>query len=157
MPAREFIIWNVLTASFHLPLHYSGADTRATDNSGMNPFMIAVEKGHLEVMKAMMRKDPDLVSLPMGSGSTVIHWALEKGHHRNAFFKVCCFISFIMFNQVSKFCINTYLEDCIKLLVFQLVIHIKNMYFGDTHRVASKKIQKCCLLLTLKETRLHIW
>ena len=92
MPAREFIIWNVLTASFHLPLHYSGADTRATDNSGMNPFMIAVEKGHLEVMKAMMRKDPDLVSLPMGSGSTVIHWALEKGHHRNAFFKVCCFI-----------------------------------------------------------------
>ena len=64
---------------------------------------------------------------------------------------------FIMFNQVSKFCINTDLEDCIKLLVFQLVIHIKNMYFGDTHRVASKKIQKCCLLLTLKETRLHIW
>ena len=31
------------------------------------------------------------------------------------------------FNQVNKFCINTDLEDYIKLLVFQLVIHIKTM------------------------------
>ena len=69
-------------------LHSSGADTRAFDNSDMNAFMIAVEKGHMEVVKAMMKKDPGLMSLPMGSGSTVIHWALEKGHSRSTFFKV---------------------------------------------------------------------
>ena len=65
---------------------------RGSDNSDMNPFMMAVEKGHLEVVKAMIKKDPGLVSLPVGSGSTVIHWALEKGHSRSAFFKVCSFI-----------------------------------------------------------------
>ena len=65
---------------------------RASDNSDMNPFMMAIEKGHLEVVKAMMKKDPGLMSMPLGSGSTVIHWALEKGHSRSAFFKVCCFI-----------------------------------------------------------------
>ena len=58
----------------------------------MNPFMIAVEKGHLGVVKAMMRKDPGLVSLSICFGSTVIHWALQKGHQRSAFFKVCFFI-----------------------------------------------------------------
>ena len=68
----------------------SGADTRATDKSNMNPFMIAVEKGHLDVVKAMMKKDPEIVLLPMGSGSTGIHWALE-GDNRDAFFKVCLF------------------------------------------------------------------
>ena len=54
----------------------------------MNPFMIAVEKGHLEVVKAMMKKDPGLMSLQVGSGTTVIHWALEEGQHRSTFFKV---------------------------------------------------------------------
>ena len=53
----------------------------------MNPFMIAVEKGHLEVVNAMMEKDSDLVSMQTGSGLTVIHWVLEKGH-RSALFKV---------------------------------------------------------------------
>jgi len=55
----------------------------------MNPFMLAVEKGltHLNVAKAMMKKDPGLLSLQMGSGLTVIQWALEKDHP-NAFFKV---------------------------------------------------------------------
>ena len=69
--------------------HCSGADTRAYDNSDMNPFMLAVEKGltHLNVAKAMMKKDPGLLSLQMGFGLTVIQWALEKDHH-NAFFKV---------------------------------------------------------------------
>ena len=75
--------------------HYSGADTRVSDNSGMNPFMIAVEKGHLGVVKAMMRKDPGLVSLSICFGSTVIHWALQKGHQRSAFFKVCFFICIV--------------------------------------------------------------
>ena len=65
--------------------HYSGADTRASDNSDMEPFMIAVEKGHLEAVKALIKKDPGLMS----SGSTVIHWALEKGNRdRSTFFKV---------------------------------------------------------------------
>ena len=49
--------------------------------------MIAVEKGHLEMVNAMMEKNPDLVSLSVGSDLTVIHWALEKDN-RNAFFKV---------------------------------------------------------------------
>ena len=72
-------------------LHYSGANTRASDNSDMNPFMIAVEKSHLEVAKILIRKDPGLMSMPLGSGSTVIHWALEKGCSRSAFFEVCFF------------------------------------------------------------------
>ena len=67
---------------------YSDADTRASDNSDMNPFMIAVEKGHLEVVEAMMKKNPDLVSLSTGFKSTVIHWALEKDTNRSAFFEV---------------------------------------------------------------------
>ena len=54
----------------------------------MNPFMIAVEKGHLEVVKAMMKKNPDLVSSSTGFKSTVIHWALEKDTNRSAFFQV---------------------------------------------------------------------
>ena len=70
------------------PLHYSGADMRASDYSDMNPFMLAVEKNHLEVVKAMIKKDPGLVSLSMGCGSTAIHWALEEGYNRSAFFKV---------------------------------------------------------------------
>ena len=51
--------------------------------------MLAVEKGHLDVVTAMIRKDPDLVTWPVGFGSTMIHWALEGGHHRNTFFQVC--------------------------------------------------------------------
>ena len=69
--------------------YYSGADTRVSDNSGMNPFMLAVEKDNLEVVKALMKKDPGIVSSEVGSGSTMIHWALKQGHHRSAFFKVC--------------------------------------------------------------------
>ena len=63
----------------------------------MNPFMIAVEKGHLEVVKAMMKKDPGLMSLQVGSGTTVIHWALEEGQHRSTFFKVRTFFHLIVY------------------------------------------------------------
>ena len=87
---------NEVTTKPLFSFHYSGADTRVSDISGTNPFMIAVEKGHLGVVKAMMRKDPSLVSLSICFGSTVIHWALQKGHQRSAFFKVCFFI-FIVF------------------------------------------------------------
>ena len=53
--------------------------------------MLAVEKDNVKVVKAMMKEDPGLMSLAVGSGTTVIHWALEEGHHRNAFFKVLYF------------------------------------------------------------------
>ena len=75
---------------------YSGADTSASDNSGMNPFMLAVEKGNLEVVKVMMRKDPDVVSSPVGDGSTMTHWALKQGHHRSDFFKVCFYSIYLV-------------------------------------------------------------
>ena len=55
--------------------------------------MIAVVKGHMDVVKAMMKEDPGLMSMPVGSGTTVIHWAQEEGHHRNAFFKVQLLLS----------------------------------------------------------------
>ena len=66
----------------------------------MNPFMIAVEKNNLEVVTAMMDKDPGLIQFQIGSGSRVFHWALEKGHQRNAFFKVCFFILLLFFYQL---------------------------------------------------------
>ena len=66
----------------------------------MNPFMIAVEKDNLEVVTAMMDKDPGLMLFQIGSGSRVFHWALEKGHQRNVFFKVCFFILLLFFYQL---------------------------------------------------------
>ena len=70
----------------------------------MNPFMLAVEKDNVEVVKAMMKEDPGLMSLAVGSGTTVIHWALEEGHHRNAFFKVLYFFfMFVTLNCVYQF------------------------------------------------------
>ena len=73
----------ILTAS---SLDCSGADTKLCDNSDKNPFMLAVEKGQLKVAKLMIEKDPNLVSLQLDSGVTVIHWALERG--LDTFFKV---------------------------------------------------------------------
>ena len=66
----------------------------------MNPFMLAVE--NVEVVKAMMKEDPDLMSLPVGSGTTVIHWALDEGHHQSAFFKVLCFVTLIIISFMSE-------------------------------------------------------
>ena len=65
----------------------------------MNPFMLAIEKCHSDVVRIMMEKDPDLMSMPMGSRSTVIHWALEKGCHRSSFFEVgfCVSLSMLFF------------------------------------------------------------
>ena len=84
--------------------YYSGADTKASDNSDMNPFMIAVVKHRLEVVKAMMKEDPGLMSLSMGSGTTVIHWALEQNQHCcSAFFKVWFFILIISYTVLSFF------------------------------------------------------
>ena len=75
--------------------YYSGADTRASDKSGMNPFMLAVEKGNLEVVRVMMEKDPNIVSSPVGCGSTMIHWALKQGHLKSDFFKVCFYFIYL--------------------------------------------------------------
>ena len=109
-------------------LHYSDADTRASDNSDMNPFMVAVEKGHLEVAKILIREDPGLMSIPLGSGSTVIHWALEKGHSRSAFFEVCFFLLILSyqslplcFNQFSFIHYNNYYVVC-KLLNIEVFV-----------------------------------
>ena len=55
----------------------------------MNPFMLAIEKGHVDVAKAMVEIDPCLVSLKLSSGLSMTQWAKEKGH--DAFFKVCIF------------------------------------------------------------------
>ena len=60
--------------------NYSGADTLASDNSDMNPFMLAVERGNLTVAKAMVKKNSSLISMKM------VHWALEK--HLDTFFQV---------------------------------------------------------------------
>jgi len=67
-------------------LDCSGADMVVYDHSDKNPFMLAVEKGQLKVAKLMIEKVPDLVSLQLGSGVTLIHWALERG--LDTFFKV---------------------------------------------------------------------
>lgn len=70
-----------------MSLHYSGADIEVSDNSDVSPFMLAVKKGHSEVVNAMMKEKPELVSSQLGSGSTVIHWALEECQC-SIFFKV---------------------------------------------------------------------
>jgi len=58
--------------------------------------MLAMEKGvsHLDVAKAMVRKDPGLVSLKLSSGLSMTHWAMEKGH--DAFFKVGYWYSYFL-------------------------------------------------------------
>ena len=80
-------VWSAYYLILWISLHYSGADTEISDNSDVSPFMLAVKKGHSEVVKAMMKEKPELVSSQLGSGSTVIHWALEECQC-SAFFKV---------------------------------------------------------------------
>ena len=65
---------------------YSGAKATACDHADITPFMLALEKGHLKVAKLMTDEDSSLVSLQLGSGETVIHWALERD--LDTFFKV---------------------------------------------------------------------
>ena len=65
--------------------------------------MIAVVKGHMDVVKVMMKEDPGLMSMPVGSATTVIHWAQEEGHHCHAFFKVQLFLS----NFISSLLMDT--------------------------------------------------
>ena len=126
---------------------------RASDYSDMNPFMLAVEKSHSEVMKAMLKKDPDVVSLPMGCGSTAIHWALEEGYNRSAFFKVSLshpnFVNSFHYTRLyheANYCFKTWFY----LLFVQLLL--------NTCRVSLRKMRMLCSLLkTFKETQLHIW
>ena len=101
---------------FVIILHYySGADTKTSDNSDMNPFMLAVVKHRLEVVKAMMKEDPGLMSLSMGSGTTVIHWALEQSHHCcSAFFKVWFFILTISYTVLFNYFNNS--THCSKMV-----------------------------------------
>ena len=69
----------------------------------MKPFMLAVEKGNLEVVKFMMKEDPNLVSSKVGSGSTMTHWALKQGHHRSDFFKVCFYFTYLAIFTAFQF------------------------------------------------------
>ena len=99
----------ILIATSNFSSLHSGADTRASDNSDMNPFMLAIEKGHLGVVKMMMEKDPDPVSLSVSSGSTVIYWALEKGCHGSSFFEIgfCVSLSAMLcYNHLFSYPIN---------------------------------------------------
>ena len=65
--------------------------------------MLAVKKGHSEVVKAMMKEKPELVSSQLGSGSTVIHWALEECLC-SAFFKV-------FYHLVVSIILGTHIEN----------------------------------------------
>ena len=116
---------------FVIILHYySGADTKASDNSDMNPFMLAVVKHRLEVVKAMMKEDPGLMSLSMGSGTTVIHWALEQSHHCcSAFFKVWFFILAISYTALFNYFNNS--THCSKMVCkfSQKKTHYFSCYF----------------------------
>ena len=97
--------------------YYSGADTSAIDNSGMNPFMLAVEKNNLEVVKAMMEENPHLVSSPVGSGSTMTHWALKQAHRRSDFFKVCFDFTYLATLQNLRPKIQFYLDHFVTQLM----------------------------------------
>lgn len=73
--------------------------------------MLAVKKGRAEVVKAMMEGKPELVSSKLGSGSTVIHWALEECRC-SAFFKVFIYLDVII-DTVIKIENIRYLVICV--------------------------------------------
>ena len=75
MPVYGFVL-----CEYFNTLLYSGADCKACDNSDMTPFMIAAEKGHMDVAKTILRRDSTVVS------TTTMKWALEK--NLTAFFQV---------------------------------------------------------------------
>ena len=53
---------------------YSGADATACDNSDLNPFMLALGKGHKAVAEFMLEKGANC----LGPGGEAIEWALEN-------------------------------------------------------------------------------
>ena len=69
---------------------YRGADLRSRDKSDMNPFMIAVQRCHLDVVKAMIKECVLIVIEEVKPGVTMLDWALESGY--SAFFEVCVHI-----------------------------------------------------------------
>ena len=68
----------------HGSVHYSGADATTCDNSKLNPFMLALEKGQKAVAVFMVKtlKGDDC----LGRGGETIGWALEK--NLSLFFEV---------------------------------------------------------------------
>ena len=58
----------------HFTVHCSEADMTACDNSGMTPFMLALENGHKEVAKVLLENNTQCLYL----GRRIIDWALEK-------------------------------------------------------------------------------
>jgi len=77
-----FNVLAVIVMSSFGAVPYSGADVTACDNSDVNPFMLALEKGHTEVAKTILEANSDCVA----SADISVGWALEK--NLTAFFKV---------------------------------------------------------------------
>ena len=59
--------------NLHCTVHYRGADVMACDNSDLNPFMLALEKGNKEVAHAMLSENSGLAC-----DEEIVEWALEK-------------------------------------------------------------------------------
>lgn len=89
--------------------------------------MLAVKKGRAEVVKAMMEGKPELVSSKLGSGSTVIHWALEECRC-SAFFKVFIYLDVII-DTVIKIENIRYLVICVGTQTSSLLSVIVKLQF----------------------------
>ena len=90
--------------------------------------MLAVKKGRAEVVKAMMEGKPELVSSKLGSGSTVIHWALEECRC-SAFFKVFIYLDVINIDTVIKIENIRYLVICVGTQTSSLLSVIVKLQF----------------------------
>jgi len=57
-----------------------GANILAKTDQGVSSFSLAAEKGHLEIVKALYRKDPSILEQKDKKGRTALIWASMKGH-----------------------------------------------------------------------------
>ena len=81
----NFLSMHVLTSMVFRSIHYSGADVTAHGYSDLNPFMVAIEKNHLEVAMTILEKNPDC--LGSQSAAKIFNWALER--KLTSFVQVC--------------------------------------------------------------------
>ena len=94
----------------HGSAHYSGADVTTCDNSNLNPFMLALEKGQKAVAEFILGRDTDcLVTV----GKT-IEWALEKD--LTLFFEVWK----LFYTQLDRFrIVFTGIYDCSYCFIYR--------------------------------------
>ena len=85
MYSKFFLFFACMVSQAWYTVHYREADVTAYDCSDMNPFMVAIEKNHLEVAKMILEKNPDC--LGSQSAAKITDWALEKD--LTSFFQVC--------------------------------------------------------------------